>query len=217
MATATYTKSGTKATTSAKLEPTIFGITEINQVLLHQAYTAYLANGRSNLSVTKTRGEVSGSNKKPWRQKGTGRARVGSKRTPVWRGGGIVFGPTGLENYSHKINQKAKQTALRHAYSAANLDNNLKVIADINLKEAKTVELLNLLQKIEANGKILLITDHITNDLKLASRNLGQVKLVQAKYANVASVIDADSIIVTEPALKIITDWLKTDIKVTKK
>src|SRR5262249_13360699 len=103
MATPTYTASGTKATAPAKLDKTVFGLEPKNHTLLHEAYTAHLANGRVNLAITKKRGEVRGGGKKPWRQKGTGRARIGSIRAPQWRGGGIVFGPTGVENYTKHL------------------------------------------------------------------------------------------------------------------
>src|SRR4051812_6031887 len=106
MAVATYTKAGTKATTPAKLDKAVFGLDVNNHELIKAAYTAYLANGRENLAVTKTRGLVRGGGKKPWKQKGTGRARFGSSRVPIWRGGGITFGPTGQENYSKSLNTK---------------------------------------------------------------------------------------------------------------
>src|ERR1019366_10319418 len=115
MAVATYTKSGTKATTAAKLDKDVFGVEVKNHQLLKSAYEAYLANGRPNLAVTKTRGLVRGGGKKPWRQKGTGRARFGSSRNPIWRGGGIAFGPTGNENYTHKLPLNAKRLAIRQA------------------------------------------------------------------------------------------------------
>src|SRR6201986_785729 len=105
---ATYTKAGTKATTAAKLSKTVFDVVPENHQLLKDAYIAYLANGRANYATTKTRGLVSGGGRKPWKQKGTGRARFGSSRVPIWRGGGIVFGPTGNENYSKDLNVKAK-------------------------------------------------------------------------------------------------------------
>jgi large subunit ribosomal protein L4 len=97
MAVTTYTKTGTKATTAAKLDKTVFGVMPQNHELLKASYVAYLSNGRDNLAVTKTRGLVRGGGRKPWKQKGTGRARFGSSRVPIWRGGGITFGPTGEE------------------------------------------------------------------------------------------------------------------------
>src|SRR5262245_30665646 len=104
MSVATYTKTGNKATTAAKLDKGVFAVEIKNHDLLKQAYLAYLANGRVNLAVVKKRGEVRGGGRKPWRQKGTGRARFGSSRNPIWRGGGITFGPTGNENYTINLN-----------------------------------------------------------------------------------------------------------------
>ena len=106
MSTPTFTKSGNKATTSAKLNKDIFDVEVKSHSLLKQAYIAYQANGRKNLAKTLKRGEVSGGGKKPWKQKGTGRARFGSIRVPIWRGGGIVFGPLGKENYSKTLTVK---------------------------------------------------------------------------------------------------------------
>src|SRR6478752_3221532 len=103
MPVATYTKTGNKATTAAKLDKKVFGLEVANHDLLKQAYLAYLANGRENLAVVKKRGEVRGGGKKPWRQKGTGRARFGSSRNPIWRGGGIAFGPTGNASYGSNM------------------------------------------------------------------------------------------------------------------
>src|ERR1700730_4356966 len=107
----TFTKAGVKATTTTKLDGAIFGVIPDNYNLLKLAYTAYLANGRATLAKTKTRRLVRGGGKKPWKQKGTGRARFGSSRNPIWRGGGIAFGPTGEENHSLQINLKAKRQA----------------------------------------------------------------------------------------------------------
>src|SRR5579862_9595084 len=128
MPVATYTKSGAKATTAAKLDKAVFEVEVKNHQLLKDAYLAYLASGRMNLAVTKKRGEVRGGGAKPWRQKGTGRARFGSSRNPIWRGGGVAFGPTGNENYSHKLNQKTKHAALRQALSLAANEKRIKII-----------------------------------------------------------------------------------------
>ena len=209
MATATFTKTGTKATTSVKLDQDIFGIKDINHDLLHQAYVSYLANGRLNLATTKTRGMVSGGGRKPWRQKGTGRARVGSSRTPVWRGGGIVFGPTGEENFSKKINIKAKRSAIRQALSAANNADEIRIIEELELKTPKTFELGKLLSKLDIKGYILLVTDNVTDNLKLASRNMPNVKVIQSRYLNVARLLDADTVVITKKALAEIEEWLK--------
>lgn len=204
----TFTKSGVKSQTQTKLNQSVFGIKDINHSLLKQAYDAYLANGRVNLAATKTRGEVQGSNKKPWKQKGTGRARVGSKRTPLWRGGGIVFGPTGNENYTKKINIKAKRNALKHALSAANLDKQIYIIEELSITKPKTSQISSLLEKIGLPGYTLIVTDTINNELLKASQNLADVKVIQAMYLNVPRIMDADSLLITKSALKVIDNWL---------
>lgn len=206
--TATYTKSGTKAAAPAKLDKTIFGVTPTNHDLLKMVYTAYLANGRTNNAVTKKRGEVSGGGKKPWKQKGTGRARFGSSRNPIWRGGGIAFGPSGEENYSQSINIKAKRTAIRQALSLAADANKVIVIEDIVTKAGKTSELAGLMIKVGATRRTLVVVENKTDELVRATNNLVDVKLIQAKYLNVYDILNADSIVVTNAALAIISEWL---------
>ncbi|HVV67298.1 MAG TPA: 50S ribosomal protein L4 [Candidatus Saccharimonadales bacterium] len=208
MAVATYTKAGTKATTPAKLDKAVFGIEAKNHDLLKAAYDAYLANGRRNLAQSKTRGEVRGSTIKPWRQKGTGRARFGSRYNPIWRGGGIVFGPTGQENYSKQLNTKAKRQAIRQALSLANTESKVIVIEDVVSKDGKTAEMVKLLAKIGATRNILIVVDKKTAELEQATRNLPNVKVTAAAYVNVYDVLNADSIVFTQPALKVTTEWL---------
>lgn len=208
MAVPTYTKSGTKATTAAKLDASVFGVMPANHELLKLAYVAYLANGRENLAVAKTRGLVSGGGKKPWKQKGTGRARTGSSRNPIWRGGGIVFGPTGEENYTKGINLKAKRLAIRQALSLAANDNKIVVIEDIKLKDAKTAELAQLLAKVGASKRVLVVVEHKPEELVRAARNLADVKIVQATYVNVFDTLNADYVVATEGALKAMSAWL---------
>src|SRR6185369_5678915 len=156
MSTATYTKTGNKATTPAKLNKKVFGVEVKNHDLLKQAYLAYLANGRENLAVTKKRGEVRGGGKKPWKQKGTGRARFGSSRNPIWRGGGIVFGPSGNENYEIKMPTRSKRLATRQALTLAAEANKVKVVESVSV-EGKTKDLAKFLNKIEAAGNVLLV------------------------------------------------------------
>jgi len=214
MATAaTYTKSGTKATTAAKLSKDVFDVVPENHALLKQAYVAYLSNGRDNYAVTKTRGLVSGGGKKPWRQKGTGRARFGSSRNPIWRGGGIAFGPTGEENYTKQLNVKAKRLAIRQALSLAAQAKKLVVIEDLNSKGGKTAELAKLLAKIGATRRTLIAVDHKTDELVRASKNLTDTKLVQANYLNVYDVLNADTIVMTNAALEVVTKWLEGGAK----
>lgn len=208
MAVPTYTKSGTKATTAAKLDATVFGVMPENHELLKLAYVAYLANGRDNLAVAKTRGLVRGGGRKPWKQKGTGRARTGSSRNPIWRGGGIVFGPTGEENYRKELNVKAKRLAIRQALSLAAKDNKVVVIEAVTAKGAKTAELAKLLNKIDAHKRVLVVVENKTEELTQAARNLADVKVVQAQYVNVFDTLNADRIVVTDGALKAISAWL---------
>jgi large subunit ribosomal protein L4 len=210
MSVPTFTKSGAKATSPAKLDKAVFAVMPENHELLKLAYSAYLANGRDNLAVTKTRGLVSGGGKKPWKQKGTGRARFGSSRNPIWRGGGIAFGPTGNENYTLKVNVTAKRLALRQALSLSASENRVRVIESFENKDAKTAATAKLLAKIEAKGSVLLVLDHKDEKTERAVKNLQQVKAVNANYLNVYDIMNADTVVVTEKALEIINTWLST-------
>lgn len=203
-----YTKLGAKAATPAKLNKEVFEILPENHTLLKQAYVTYMANGRVNLAESKTRGEVRGGGRKPWKQKGTGRARFGSSRNPIWRGGGITFGPTGEENYSKGINIKAKRLAIRQALSLKAKDGKIIVIEDASLKDGKTAELTKLLNKIGADRRVLIATEHKDAKLDQASRNLPNVKAVRASYLNVFDVTNADKIVITNAALAEVTKWL---------
>ena len=201
MPVATYTKSGTKATTAAKLDAAVFGIEVTSHDLLKQAYITYLANGRTNNAVTKTRGDVSGGGKKPWKQKGTGRARFGSSRVPIWRGGGIAFGPTGEENYSMQLNVKAKRQAIRQALSLASAENRIIVIETFEATDGKTAAAAQLLSKIGATGSILLVVENKDDSIERATRNLVGVKTIHADYVNVYDVLNADFIVLSQTAL----------------
>ena len=214
----TYTKAGAKAATAAKLDAAVFGVMPQNHELLKLAYTAYLANGRENLAKTKTRGLISGGGRKPWKQKGTGRARFGSTRNPIWRGGGIVFGPTGEENYSKKLATGAKRQAIRQALSLAASENQIKVVEAFVNKDAKVAETVKFLTKIEATGSVLLVLDNKDDMTARATNNLPNVKVVSANYLNVYDVLNADVIVVTEKALDMVKAWLgaKADKKETK-
>jgi len=206
MSVPTFTKAGSKATTSAKLDKAVFGVEVENHDLLKQAYLAYLANGRENAAVVKTRGLVRGGGKKPWKQKGTGRARFGSTRNPIWRGGGIVFGPTGYENYSRKLNTTAKRVAIRQALSIK--AKQINVIEGIEAKDGKVKPFVALLNKLNAKRNVLVIVEEKTTALQRASQNVPYVKLVQARYLNVYDVLNADSIVITAKALKAVHEWL---------
>ena len=208
MSVPTYTKSGAKATTPAKLDKSVFAVMPENHELLKLAYDAYLANGRENLAITKTRGLISGGGKKPWRQKGTGRARFGSSRNPIWRGGGIVFGPTGEENYSKKMPLTAKRLAIRQALSMAASENRVRVIETFECKDGKTAPAVKLFNKIEATGTILLVVSDKDNLVERSVSNLQNVKAVQANYLNVYDIMNADNLVISEKALVMIDEWL---------
>jgi large subunit ribosomal protein L4 len=204
----TFTSSGTKAATATKLDKTVFEVMPENHELLKLAYTAYLANGRENLAVTKTRGLVSGGGKKPWKQKGTGRARFGSSRNPIWRGGGIAFGPTGEENYTIKVNVSAKRQALRQALSLAASEDRIKVIESFDNANSKVSATVKFLQKIDAKGSVLMVLEHKDDTTDRAVNNLQNVKVATAGYLNVYDIMNADVLVISEKSLPIINEWL---------
>ena len=211
MAVATYTKTGTKAATPAKLNKAVFGVEVKSHELLKAAYTMYLANGRRNLAVVKTRGLVRGGGRKPWKQKGTGRARFGSSRNPIWRGGGIVFGPTGEENYSKQLNLKAKRQALRQALSLK--ADQIKVIETFESKDGRVAKTAKLFQKLETTGNVLLVISLKDQLAERATRNLPNVKLVSANYLNVFDVLNADTLVISQKALDAISERLGEETK----
>lgn len=208
MAVATYTKSGTKASAPARLDKAVFGLEVKNHQLLKDAYTAYLANGRTNNAVAKKRGEVSGGGRKPWRQKGTGNARFGSSRNPIWRGGGAAFGPTGNENYTRKLNLSAKRTALRQALSLAAQEDRIKVIDAFIAADGKSKTAAGLLKKLGTSKRAVIIAADKEQSAVRAVQNLGGVKLVSAKYLNVYDVLNAENLIFEKKALDVVHEWL---------
>ncbi len=217
MATPTYTKAGAKATTAVKLDASVFAVMPTNYELIKLAYNAYLANGRENLAITKTRGLVSGGGKKPWRQKGTGRARIGSSRAPHWRHGGITFGPTGEENYTLRVPVSMKRLALRQALSVAADAGKIRVIESLEAKDGKASKMAEMLVKIDVKGRALIVTTDKSDTLMRATRNLPEVTVVGAKYLNVFDIMNADSIIIDEAALKTVSAWLGSETKGAKK
>jgi large subunit ribosomal protein L4 len=208
MAVATFTKSGSKATTAAKLDKTVFGVVPTDHTILKEAYVAHLAASRENLAVTKTRGLVRGGGRKPWKQKGTGRARFGSSRTPIWRSGGITFGPTGLENYKKKLHVKAKRLALRQALSLAAQEDRIRVIETFECKDGKVSQTATLFKKINAAGSVLLVVSAKDQLVERATQNLPRVKAVQANYLNTYDILNADVLVVDKKALDMVTEWL---------
>jgi large subunit ribosomal protein L4 len=202
-------------TTKTTLPKDIFGVEVTNHELLKVAYNMYLANARSAQAKTKKRGEVSGGGKKPWKQKGTGRARFGSSRVPIWRGGGVAFGPTGDQNYTMKLSVGAKRTALRQALSLANKAGKLVQIDTFACPEGKTKETIKLLDanKITKEQRVLLVVSVKDDLVRRATNNVNQVKVVQAMYLNVFDILNADKILMSKKALEMVSEWLKKEAK----
>jgi large subunit ribosomal protein L4 len=187
--------------------------------LLAEAVRVQDSNARKGLANTKTRGEVSGGGKKPWKQKGTGRARVGSNRSPIWRHGGITFGPTSARNWELKINKKAKTKALFMSLSDKVKDGRLIVVEGFNLESVKTKEFVKIMQafhaKIDTLGKKhMLVLPNNTDTVVKASRNVPFVETTLAASLNVKDVLKADSMFVLKDSLAVIE---KTYLKETAK
>lgn len=194
----------------ATLNKDIFGLTVENHELVKLAYDAYLANSRSSHAKTLKRGEVRGGGKKPWRQKGTGRARFGSTRNPIWRHGGVAFGRTGNENFTKKVAKSSKLLAVRQALSIKNADKAIVTIADFAVKDGKTKETLKVLadNKIDSKANILLVVPEKDELMLRATNNISNLKLVRATYLNVFDIMNADKIVISEKALPVIDKWL---------
>jgi large subunit ribosomal protein L4 len=201
------TPTTTKKTT-VSLPKSVFAVEVPNHELLKLAYDAYLANARVSTATTKTRGEVSGGGRKPWQQKGTGRARVGSIRSPIWRGGGITFGPLGNENHKKRLNKASKRVATRQALTVANQDKKLHV-TELPKLSGKTKELVDFLEKGKFNGRrVLIVVDLKTPELLRASKNLQNVEVVSATYLSVFHILNAHAIVITGAAVKAVEAWL---------
>ena len=181
---------------------------EFNEALVHQVVTAYLAGGRQGSRAQKTRGEVSGGGKKPWRQKGTGRARQGSIRSPQWRGGGVVFGPT-PRSYGYKLPQKVRQLALKSVYSEKVAENKLVAVDALNFDAPKTAEFVKVLEALAIERKVLVIFENEGNKFaELSARNIPNVQVTTANSASVLDIVNNDKILVTQAALSQIEEVL---------
>lgn len=194
----------------ASLNKDIFGLTVDNHELVKLAYDAYLANSRSSHAKTLKRGEVRGGGKKPWKQKGTGRARFGSTRNPIWRHGGVAFGRTGNENFTKKIARSSKLLAVRQALSMKNADKAVVTIADFAVKDGKTKETIKILSdnKVDTKANILLVVPEKDELTLRATNNIANLKVVRPTYLNVFDIMNADKIVIVEKALPAIEQWL---------
>ena len=198
----------------ATLNKDIFGLKVENHELVKLCYDAYLANSRSSHAKTLKRGEVRGGGKKPWRQKGTGRARFGSTRNPIWRHGGVAFGRTGNENFTKKIAKSSKLLAVRQALSMKNADKAVVVLEkDVKLT-GKTKDAVKVLKDLKLEGKnVLAVAAEKTPEVLRSTNNLPNVKLVRATYLNVFDIMNADAIVFSEAALKATEKWLMGEEK----
>lgn len=194
---------------SLKLDTAVFNGT-INKEALYQAVLNYRANQRMGLAATKTRGEVSGGGRKPWRQKGTGRARVGSIRSPLWRHGGVIFGPH-PRDFSYTLPKKLKRLALKSSLCAKLKENNFIVLDSLKLNSPKTKEAVKIFSnlKLKPLKGILLLLDKIDHNLRLAMRNLNFLTFNLAKDAHAYEVLAAHKIIITQDGLSALTQRLK--------
>lgn len=193
-------------TQKTTLPKEVFAVEVNNHELLKLAYDAYLANSRTSAARTKTRGEVSGGGKKPWKQKGTGRARFGSSRNPIWRGGGIVFGPRGNENYSKKLSTQAKRQAIKQALTLADKAKKIHVL-DVKTT-GKTAEVAKFLADNKFDRKTLIVVDEKTPAIIRATNNVQNVLLVSTKYLNVYHILNADHIVLSTASVPTLKSWL---------
>lgn len=189
------------------LPENIFGVEVKSYELIDLAYKSYLAGGRNNPAKVLKRGEVSGGGKKPWRQKGTGRARIGSIRAPHWRGGGVVFGPNGNENYKLNLSKKMRRGAIRQALSLANKSGQVQ-LAELSLKDIKTKDAVSALAKLKATGRILIVVPEYNEVVSKSVSNIPGVRVSSATHINVFDIMNADSIIIDPKALSLISEWL---------
>ena len=196
----------------ATLDKDIFGLSVENHELVKLAYDRYLANSRSSHAKTLKRGEVRGGGKKPWKQKGTGRARFGSTRNPIWRHGGVAFGRTGEENFTKKISKQAKRQAVCQALSMKNADKAV-IVLDKEVKlTGKTKDAVKVLKDLKLDGKnVLAVAAEKTPEVLRSTNNIANLKLVRAQYLNVFDIMNADVIVFSEAGLKATTEWLKGD------
>jgi large subunit ribosomal protein L4 len=194
----------------AKLNKDVFGLSVDNHELVKLAYDAYLANSRSSHAKTLKRGEVRGGGKKPWKQKGTGRARFGSTRNPIWRHGGVAFGRTGEENFTKNISKSAKLQAVRQALSMQNKDKNVVIIDTFACPQGKVKETIAMFEKnkLDAKQNILLVVSEKDELVIRATNNVANLKVVRPTYLNVFDILNADKVVITEKSLPVIENWL---------
>lgn len=177
---------------------------------VHEAVVNFLAGARSGTASTLTKGEVSGSGKKPWRQKGTGRARAGYKRSPVWRGGGVVFGPK-PRDYGKKVNRKVARLAFRRAVSEKIADGAMIVVDSLELAEAKTKVFVDMMKNLKLSGRTLFVVESMDPVVKLSARNIADVELVRAQDVDVYRLLKYANVVVTKAGMELLVKRLEAN------
>ena len=197
-----YNKEG-KEIDTLELNDAVFGV-EVNEHLVHMAVVAQLANNRQGTQKAKTRSEVSGGGRKPWRQKGTGHARQGSTRAPQWTHGGVVFAPV-PRDYSFKLNKKEKRAALKSALTSRVAENKFIVLDELKLDEIKTKKFVEVMKNLKVEKALVVLNDMDVNVIKSAD-NVPTVKTAQTNELNVFDVLKYDTVVVTKDAVKTIEE-----------
>ncbi|MBF7095991.1 50S ribosomal protein L4 [Alkalibacter mobilis] len=182
------------------LKDDIFGI-EPNEAAVHQVVVAQLANKRQGTQSAKTRSEVRGGGKKPWRQKGTGRARAGSIRSPLWKGGGVIFAPK-PRDYSKKVNKKMNRLAIKSVLSSKVADSEFLVLDALSIEAPKTKEMVNVLENIKAAKKTLILVKDLDENVYKSARNIPGVKTVTVETINVYDLLDCDCLVTTKDSVE---------------
>ncbi|MDD3995262.1 MAG: 50S ribosomal protein L4 [Bacilli bacterium] len=189
------------------LDDTVWGI-EPNDTVIYDAIVLARASQRQGSHDTKTRAEVRGGGKKPWKQKGTGNARQGSIRSPQWRGGGIVFGPTPNVNYTKKQNKKERRLALKSMLSYKAINSDLLAIENLLISNNKTKSFLNIMKDLKLDSSTLFVTNELTEELLLSTRNVKGVKVINYSELNVLDLASYDKLVATEEAIKKVEEVL---------
>jgi large subunit ribosomal protein L4 len=200
-----YKTDGTKVG-QTNLKNDIFGI-EVNEAVMHQVVVAHLANKRQGTQSTLTRAEIRGGGIKPWRQKGTGRARAGTATSPLWRTGGVIFAPK-PRDYSQSVNKKVKKLAMKSALSSKVAEKKLVCLEDLKMKQVKTKDFIQILKNLEVEGKVLVCTEDKAENVVKSSRNIPGVCPTFAGVLSVYDVLNYDTLIVTKKAIKKIAEVL---------
>jgi len=191
-----------------ELDPKVFDV-EVNDTLVHEVMVAQMANSRQVLAHAKDRSEVRGGGRKPWRQKGTGRARAGSSRSPIWRGGGATFGPSKIANFSKKVNKKVRKQAVKMILSDKARDDMLLVLESFDITEAKTKLVADLIKKLSVSKKVLVVTDKEDGKLIRASKNIINIETIGSNSLNVVDLLKKGNVIFSKKTIAEVTKSLK--------